>query len=167
MTFAGVKTPLRKRFGLRVKTLRLATGLSQEAFADRCGFARSYMSRIERGGANPSLDAIETLADALGIEVATLFANQAAGSSALSFDEVPFAEDGSYFSRSTIRSRKREYNVGGKGAGNIKRFKNYDEALAYLRAMTPPKWWRPNEKGDWGLVTGIRWGKSPDDQENR
>ena len=36
--------------------------MSQEAFADKCGFARSYMSRIERGGANPSLDAIDTLA---------------------------------------------------------------------------------------------------------
>jgi len=39
--------------------------VSQEALADRCGFARSYMSRIERGNANPSLDAIETLAGGL------------------------------------------------------------------------------------------------------
>lgn len=54
--------------------MRQVTGLSQEAFADRCGFARSYMSRIERGGANPSLDAIEVLADALGVTVAVLFA---------------------------------------------------------------------------------------------
>ena len=64
---------LRKQFGKRVKELRKATGLSQEAFADHCGFARSYMSRIERGGANPSLDAIETLATAFGVEVAALF----------------------------------------------------------------------------------------------
>ena len=47
--------------------------MSQEAFADKCGFARSYMSRIERGGANPSLDAIETLAVALKVEVEALF----------------------------------------------------------------------------------------------
>lgn len=47
--------------------------MSQEAFADRCGFARSYMSRIERGGANPSLDAIETLAGALKVPVKDLF----------------------------------------------------------------------------------------------
>lgn len=64
---------LRKRFGERVKELRLAAGMSQEAFADHCGFARSYMSRVERGGANPSLDAIETLATAFGVEVAELF----------------------------------------------------------------------------------------------
>lgn len=47
--------------------------MSQEAFADRCGFARSYMSRIERGRANPSLDAIETLAAGLKISVRDLF----------------------------------------------------------------------------------------------
>ncbi|WP_035374705.1 helix-turn-helix domain-containing protein [Pseudoduganella violaceinigra] len=68
-----MSTILRKQFGERVKELRLASGMSQEAFADRCGFARSYMSRVERGGANPSLDAIEILAKALGITVAQLF----------------------------------------------------------------------------------------------
>lgn len=59
---------LRYLFGQRVKEFRIAIGLSQEAFADRCGFARSYMSRIERGCSNASLDAIEVLADALRIE---------------------------------------------------------------------------------------------------
>lgn len=64
---------LRKRFGTRIRELRLATGMTQEAFADHCGFARTYMSRIETGGANPSLDAIKTLADALKVELSTLF----------------------------------------------------------------------------------------------
>jgi len=68
-----MNTPLRKQFGLRIKELRQTAGFSQEAFADRCGFARSYMSRIERGGANPSLDAIEVLAQALEIEIECLF----------------------------------------------------------------------------------------------
>lgn len=31
------------------------------------------MSRIETGGANPSLDAIKTLADALEVSLSTLF----------------------------------------------------------------------------------------------
>lgn len=65
--------PLRKKFGQRITALRQAAKLSQEAFADRCGFARSYMSRIERGKANPSLDAIETLASALKVPVRDLF----------------------------------------------------------------------------------------------
>lgn len=64
---------LRHRFGHRIRELRLATGQTQEAFADRCGFARTYMSRIETGGANPSLDAIKVLADALETELSELF----------------------------------------------------------------------------------------------
>ncbi|MEE4141796.1 MULTISPECIES: helix-turn-helix domain-containing protein [Pseudomonas] len=66
---------LRHRFGHRVRELRLATGMTQEEFADRCGFARTYMSRIETGGANPSLDAINTLAVALNTELSDLFAS--------------------------------------------------------------------------------------------
>ena len=64
---------LRTQFGIRVRELRSALGFSQEAFADKCDLARSYMSRIERGGANPSLDAIEALAGALKVQVKALF----------------------------------------------------------------------------------------------
>jgi transcriptional regulator with XRE-family HTH domain len=67
------KDAIRKNFGTRIRELRLATGMTQEAFADYCGFARTYMSRVETGGANPSLDAIKTLADALGVELSELF----------------------------------------------------------------------------------------------
>lgn len=68
-----MKIPIRKSFGLRIRELRKEKGFSQEAFADHCGFARSYMSRIERGGANPSLDAIEILSEALQVEIKELF----------------------------------------------------------------------------------------------
>ena len=68
-----MKETLRKRFGIRIRELRKAKGLSQERFAERCGFARTYMSRIETGGSNLSLDAIETMADALQIPVEALF----------------------------------------------------------------------------------------------
>jgi transcriptional regulator with XRE-family HTH domain len=68
-----VGTTLRKKFGKRIAAIRRANAESQEGFAERCGFARSYMSRIERGKANPSLDAIETLASALKLSVKELF----------------------------------------------------------------------------------------------
>jgi transcriptional regulator with XRE-family HTH domain len=64
---------LRLLFGFRVRDLRIAAGLKQDEFAEICGFARSYMSRIETGGANPSLDAIEVLAAALKVPVRDLF----------------------------------------------------------------------------------------------
>ncbi|WP_448644630.1 helix-turn-helix domain-containing protein [Pseudomonas mediterranea] len=63
---------LRKSFGQRVRQLRSAQGFSQEAFADRCGFVRTYMSRIETGTANPSLDAAKVLADGLGMSLSEL-----------------------------------------------------------------------------------------------
>jgi transcriptional regulator with XRE-family HTH domain len=61
------------RFGERVRELRKDLGLSQEGFADACGFDRTYISGIERGLRNPSLTAIEILAKALGISVSDLF----------------------------------------------------------------------------------------------
>lgn len=65
--------PLRVLFGERVRALRTAAGFKQDEFAERCGFARSYMSRVETGGANPSLDAIQTIASALRVQVKDLF----------------------------------------------------------------------------------------------
>lgn len=70
---AGVKIPLKVLFGQRLRELRRERGMSQEAFADHCGYARSYMSRLERGAGNPSLDAIEVLASALNVDVRDLF----------------------------------------------------------------------------------------------
>ncbi|MDD2049693.1 helix-turn-helix domain-containing protein [Pseudomonas putida] len=64
---------LQHQFGPRVRELRVAIGMNQEAFADKCGFARTYTSRIETGGANPSINAIKVLADALGVRIADLF----------------------------------------------------------------------------------------------
>lgn len=141
-----------------MKELRHASSLSQEAFADKCGFARSYMSRVERGLANPSLDAIDVLANALGVKVSELFIESGARSSCIL---VPFAKDGSYFNHSTFRPNTKEYNVGEKGKGNTKSFNDFNEALAYLKSMPTAKWWRPNGKGEWGLVSAVRWDAMP------
>ena len=61
------------QFGARVRDLRLAKGYTQEAFADRCGFFRTYLSRVETGRANPTLNAIKVIADALGLSITELF----------------------------------------------------------------------------------------------
>lgn len=46
---------------------------TQEVFAERCGFFRTYLSRVETGRANPTLNAIEVIAVALGLTVVELF----------------------------------------------------------------------------------------------
>ena len=56
---------LPQTFGRNVKLARKATGLSQEAFADVSGIARSYMSDVERGARNPTLEVVERIALAL------------------------------------------------------------------------------------------------------
>lgn len=60
-------------FGLRLRTLRKARGLSQEAFADAAGLDRSYVGGVERGERNVSLLNIKKFADALEIAVEELF----------------------------------------------------------------------------------------------
>lgn len=63
---------LRTAFGQRIRDLRKQQGISQEAFADKCGVMRTYMSRIETGAANPSLEAAKLLADGLGLSLSDL-----------------------------------------------------------------------------------------------
>lgn len=64
---------LSRRFGMVVKALRNELGMSQVVFAERCGFYQTYLSRIETGQANPSLNAIEVISNSLGITVFELF----------------------------------------------------------------------------------------------
>ena len=47
--------------------------MSQVVFGERCGFYQTYLSRIETGRANPSLNAMEVIANALGLTVFDLF----------------------------------------------------------------------------------------------
>ena len=68
-----MKAPLRRRFGNRIRELRKERGLSQEAFADKCGYTRAYMSRIETGTARLSIDAIEVLGTALRVPLGEVF----------------------------------------------------------------------------------------------
>jgi transcriptional regulator with XRE-family HTH domain len=60
------------RFGARVRELRKGIGLSQEAFADRCGLDRTYVGGIERGERNVAIRNIERIAKGLGLSIAEL-----------------------------------------------------------------------------------------------
>lgn len=64
---------IRTLLGQRVRTLRMEAGLSQESFAEKCGLDRTYISGIERGTRNPTLEVLYILAAALHTELATLF----------------------------------------------------------------------------------------------
>jgi transcriptional regulator with XRE-family HTH domain len=65
---------LRKAFGTAVRRLRTEQGFSQENFAHHCHVARTYMTAIEKGDRNVSLDLIERIADGLRLSTCELFA---------------------------------------------------------------------------------------------
>lgn len=59
---------LRAVVAANVRRLRKAQGLSQEGFAEACGLHRTYVGAIERAERNVSIDNIERIAQALGVE---------------------------------------------------------------------------------------------------
>lgn len=63
----------RRVFGERVRALRQERGLSQERLAEMAGVHRTYLSSLERGERNVSLDNIHAIAEALGVSPAELF----------------------------------------------------------------------------------------------
>ena len=68
-----MKETLAQRFGRCVRQLRVGAGLSQVEFGERCGFYQTYLSRLERGQANPTLNAMEVIANALGLTIYELW----------------------------------------------------------------------------------------------
>jgi transcriptional regulator with XRE-family HTH domain len=66
---------IKQRFGARMRELRKARGLSQEALAFASGLDRSYLGAIERGEKNVSLVNIHRIAEALGTGPSELFAS--------------------------------------------------------------------------------------------
>ena len=70
MNEPGVRTD----FASAVRRSRKRLGLSQEQLAERSDLHRTYISDIERGARNLSLESISKLARALEVSVAALFA---------------------------------------------------------------------------------------------
>jgi transcriptional regulator with XRE-family HTH domain len=63
----------RKRVGVNVQRLRRAAELSQEELGDRADVHQTYLSQLEGGKRNPSVDVLERIARALKVDIAELF----------------------------------------------------------------------------------------------
>lgn len=61
-------------FGKAVRKLRSDRGISQEKFAELCGLHRTYISDVELGKRNVSLENIGRIAEALNMPLSELFA---------------------------------------------------------------------------------------------
>lgn len=62
-----------KIFAYNVKKYRISIGLSQEAFAEKAGLHRTYISALECKRRSISLSNIQKIADALEIDTYVLF----------------------------------------------------------------------------------------------
>lgn len=72
----SVSTSARELFATRLRQIRLAKGLSQEALADLAGLHRTYVGSVERSERNVSIDNMERLANALEVDISELLRAQ-------------------------------------------------------------------------------------------
>ncbi len=67
------KDQLLKKFGQRVRQLRLSKGISQEDFAEMADLHRTYISDVERGERNVTISTAYRIAQALEVNLKDLF----------------------------------------------------------------------------------------------
>ncbi|MBO0422268.1 hypothetical protein BCR22_04100 [Enterococcus plantarum] len=61
----------------KIKNLRKEQRITLTELGEKTGYSASFLSQIERGINRPSLEALRKIADALGVTVASLLANEA------------------------------------------------------------------------------------------
>lgn len=64
--------PAREAFAINLRQARLAKGWSQMVLADAAGLHFTYVSSVECAKRNVSIDAMERLAQAVGVSLSTL-----------------------------------------------------------------------------------------------
>lgn len=62
--------------GKRLRETRRNAGFIIDEIAERTGLSRAYISQVENGKASPSLQTLEKLADALGLQMSALFVTE-------------------------------------------------------------------------------------------
>ena len=65
------------RLGSRVRDWRQQRGWTQETLGERAGLSYKFIGEIERGVGNPTIDSIDQIARAFGIDVAHLLQRDA------------------------------------------------------------------------------------------
>lgn len=80
-----------RQVGSRIRTARQAKGLGVAELAERVGISKGYISQLENGtgGANPTLDVLKRIADALDVTLADLVGSPRAQSREPLPDSLP------------------------------------------------------------------------------
>ena len=64
---------IKRAVGKRIKIVRQRSGLTQDQLAEQVGLSPKYISGIERGVENPTMDILIRVAKMLGVEPYDLF----------------------------------------------------------------------------------------------
>lgn len=64
---------IEQMIGKRIRSIRKAKGYTQEQLAERAGLSSKYLSRIELGKENPTLNVFISISSGLGIEPIDIF----------------------------------------------------------------------------------------------
>lgn len=64
---------IKEKVGKRIKELRQQQGMSQEEFAFKCDLDRTYITSLERGKRNVSLENLEKIAKAFNMTLSQFF----------------------------------------------------------------------------------------------
>lgn len=68
-----MKKDILVKFGTKVRAERIKQNLSQEELAEKAGVHRTYIGMIERAEKNITLETIEKICNALGLEIWQIF----------------------------------------------------------------------------------------------
>lgn len=67
---------IQKNFGLRIKELRATKGLSQEALSLKADLDRTYITSVENGKRNVSIQAIQKIIKGLDVSFSEFFTSK-------------------------------------------------------------------------------------------
>lgn len=67
---------IKLKVGQRIKELRLGLGLSQEALANKANVDRTYMTDVENGRRNISVEVLERIIIALNVSYSEFFTSK-------------------------------------------------------------------------------------------
>lgn len=67
---------IKDKVGQRIKELRNELGLSQEALANKAGVDRTYVTDVENGRRNVSVELLEKLIKALEVSIQAFFTSK-------------------------------------------------------------------------------------------
>jgi transcriptional regulator with XRE-family HTH domain len=69
----SARNNIKDKLGRKVRELRLSLNMSQTVLAAKAETHQEFISDLERGEANPTLETIDKIATALGVHVVELF----------------------------------------------------------------------------------------------